>query len=190
MALRYTLAALATPSNDHALATPSPLIALRNATPSPIYTVTRVIDGDTVEIAMPSWRIRLAGLDNPEIRHPGRQPEPAGYLCRAALIGLCLNHEVMVYPDPAQPALDAWGRHIAFLALTPSRVDVGEALIRAGWAWPTPWHKSIAQALYRQALRFALEAHVGLWSDTLPVPRGAHAERILRRFAKDPPHTS
>lgn len=76
-------------------------------------TVTRVVDGDTVELA-DGRTIRLLGIDTPEV-YGGQEcwgPE-ASQFARKTLA----NKTVGLVTDPTQDAVDRYGRTLAYLVL-------------------------------------------------------------------------
>ena len=92
-------------------------------------TVTRVIDGDTLEarIGLRRERVRLIGIDAPE---RGRC-----YADRAAsrLTTLALNKRVLLRGDPTQQTRDRYGRLLAYVDVA-GVADAGALLIAGGYA--------------------------------------------------------
>jgi endonuclease YncB( thermonuclease family) len=61
--------------------------------------VTKVADGDTLTIVTPEGtklKVRLYGIDTPEIRHNVRQGQPYGEEAKQALTALTLGKKVKV----------------------------------------------------------------------------------------------
>ena len=98
--------------------------------PQPAGTVLRgrcyVIDGDTIEIN--NIRIRLAGIDAPELDHPW------GRKSKSALIQLCMGQTVTARFKPVL----SYDRRVAECFLPDGR-DLAAELVRIGLAldWPT-----------------------------------------------------
>lgn len=101
----------------------------------------RVIDGDTIDC--PSGRVRLARIDAPELaghcrrgRHCAPGDGPASKAALSRLVGRSLRCVPVPYRDGARTAYDRYGRMVAHCYAGP--VDVGEAMVRGGWAvrWP------------------------------------------------------
>lgn len=94
--------------------------------------VTHVSDGDTLWIkpanGSAARKVRLLGLDAPEICQPG------GVAARAALRDLVADQPVQVRVN----FQDSFGRDLAHL-LVAGR-DVGALLVGAGHAWASRWH--------------------------------------------------
>jgi micrococcal nuclease len=93
-------------------------------------TVLRAVDGDTVDIRDDQrrrLRIRLLGVDAPEVHRPGWSvgcwgPEAARY-AQDMLVG----QRVAVVSDPTQDRVDRYGRTLAYLDLADGRDFAVEA---------------------------------------------------------------
>jgi len=97
-------------------------------------TVIRVVDGDTIDLAVDlgfrvtfTDRVRLVGVDAPEIRAPTFD---AGRAARTWLDNLILGRPVTI--ESHKPATDKYGRWLVTMRL--DGVDVGAALVDAGHA--------------------------------------------------------
>ena len=90
-----------------------PIAVSRADDPDLTATVLRVVDGDTVDVVDDSrgrLRIRLIGVDSPEVHKPGYGigcwgPE-ASEFARSALTG----QRVAIFTDPSQDTHDRYGR--------------------------------------------------------------------------------
>lgn len=99
--------------------------------------VLRVVDGDTFEARVAIWpglevttKVRLRGIDAPEMRSPchgGRERAEAARSALAALLG-----EGRVGLRSVGP--DKYGGRVVAAAFTTSTPDLGKALIEAGHA--------------------------------------------------------
>ena len=131
-------------------------------------TVTSVYDGDTITVQTDEGakRVRLAGIDAPEIK------QPFGPESRDALRQSVLNQTVTV--DTMKR--DRYGRAVGTVLL--NREDVNLKQVSAGLAWVyTEYIKELSQevqALYRAAEKAANDARIGLWSDLEPVAPWNH----------------
>jgi micrococcal nuclease len=132
--------------------------------------VTRVVDGDTVDVAGHGGtpqRVRLLGIDAPETAHDGAAAacgadEAAAGLRRLLPVGTT----VTVTPDPAPGATDKYGRTLAYMA-APDTPDVALALLRAGLveAWtPAGEPRPARWASYTAAQLAAQTRHTGSWA--------------------------
>jgi micrococcal nuclease len=96
--------------------------------------VERVIDGDTL-LLRDGQRLRLIGIDAPEMRHDGRGPEPYAREARAALVDLSSGPDTkkLVEVQYGQSPRDRYGRGLAHLFLA-NRDNVQASLLRRGLA--------------------------------------------------------
>lgn len=98
--------------------------------PDTVSGTARVIDGDTLEVA--GTRVRLAGIDAPELQQRCRDGAPCGWQARQHLAGLILGHGGRV--RCTIEGADIYGRSLAACRVGPH--DLGEAMVRAGHAIP------------------------------------------------------
>lgn len=94
-------------------------------------TVQRIVDGDTIEVRLVSGRrerIRLIGIDTPELSPPGC----FGAEARAAAHRLAYRKRVRIVGDRTQATRDRYGRLLAYVVL-PSGTDLGRQLIAGGF---------------------------------------------------------
>jgi micrococcal nuclease len=124
-------------------------------------TVTRVVDGDTVEIS-PSVEglstVRLIGVDTPET-HSGTQPygPEASDFTRQRLEGKEVSLELDV------EKVDPYGRLLAYVYL-PDGEMFNETLVEEGYAQVATFPPNVKyQDHFLQAQREAREANRGLW---------------------------
>lgn len=128
--------------------------------------VVRVVDGDTVDVApldfdgtlLPQFRVRLAGIDAPEIVARRGAPEDDGW--RAAnLPGIAARlHLMNIVGDraakikPTRAWTDPYGRVIA--RMRKGDVDVGCAMLDAGHAkvWTDYRRRMLKEVLAQQSL--------------------------------------
>lgn len=119
-----------------------------------------VKDGDTLEIMRGRTQVvvRLYGVDCPELG------QAFGRRAREATSSLAFGKEVTV----REVSRDPYGRSVASVTL-PGGQDLGEALIKQGFAW---WYRKYAPRLnaYRLAEETARDALLGLWRDANPTP--------------------
>jgi endonuclease YncB( thermonuclease family) len=93
-------------------------------------TVTSVVDGDTVRVQLaggPSLEVQLIGIDMPELDGCGGV-EATDYMKQVAL-----GRNVTLVDDPTQPSVDQSGRSLFYLDRDDG-LDVGQEMLRAGWA--------------------------------------------------------
>ncbi|MFZ4482039.1 MAG: thermonuclease family protein [Rhodoferax sp.] len=106
--------------------------------------VTYVTDGDTLWVQPdeggPARKLRMRGLDAPEICQPG------GEAARDSLAQLALNQRVNAYIVTDDP----WGRGLATISLDGK--DLGAEMVRAGHAWSYGWRGRPAAYAAEEAL--------------------------------------
>lgn len=129
--------------------------------------VTRVIDGDTldVEASGGTQRVRLADIDAPE------RAQPFGRVCGRNLARLAEGRTVSVRPVAGRP-IDRHGRIVAYVEL--DSVDLNLRQIETGCAWHAieyaQGHQSREDfARYAAAQLRARRDRAGLWIDGDPV---------------------
>jgi len=126
--------------------------------------VVAVLDGDTVEVldaAQTRHRVRLAGIDAPEME------QPFGDRAKAYLLALAGGKRVEVLALER----DAYGRDVG--KLLADRREINLAMVREGHAW---WYRTYAaeqsqvdRVLYEAAEAKARAGRIGLWQDPDPI---------------------
>ena len=114
--------------------------------------VTRVVDGDTIDVSLSRGpiRVRLAGADAPE------HDQPWGPQATAALRSRVLNREVELVPVDQ----DRYDRMVAHVCVGPE--DVGATLITQGDAWA--YRRYLEDPSYCAYEGIARAARRGVWS--------------------------
>ena len=122
--------------------------------------MTRVVDGDSVELSMDgkTVRVRMLCLDAPEYG------QAFGSAARRHLAALIRDEAVLV----EEGERDRYDRLLAKLYPLDGDTSLNWQMVRDGYAWDNqlfPCGKA-----YRQAERSARADSVGLWRDNNPVP--------------------
>jgi micrococcal nuclease len=125
--------------------------------------VTRVVDGDTVEVEFDGreFDVRLIGIDTPETVKPGAPvecfgPEASAYT-RDRLEGRTVRLEFDV------ERLDPFDRTLAYVWLGEELFN--ETLVREGYALVTTFPPNVRYVEhFRDAVRLARDQGLGLWS--------------------------
>jgi micrococcal nuclease len=156
---------------DSPLATPVPTTAV----PGPVdanATVEFVVDGDTVDVVVDGReeRVRLTGIDTPELAHDASETRPA-------TIGECFGEEARAFVTALLPvgtpvrlerdivARDDYGRMLAYVYRAADGIFVNYEIVRQGYAQPLTIPPNVTFAdLMVQAARDAEADDVGLWS--------------------------
>jgi endonuclease YncB( thermonuclease family) len=149
--------------------------------PPPTARVTRsdavlvrsVVDGDTLDVVS-FGRVRLLGIDAPELGVGYDTPAPFAREARERLIQLTLHRWVRLEQEGA--ALDVYNRHLAYV-VTEDGVCVNAALVRDGLA-----RVSARQPLTRlqELQRAEAEAQAfrrGMWGSAPQIPAPSYTGR-------------
>ncbi|MGE5582361.1 MAG: thermonuclease family protein [Bacillota bacterium] len=129
------------------------------------YTVTRVIDGDTIELEQ-LGKVRYIGVNTPELHHPIKGVEPYGFEAAIANKKLVLGKKVKLEYDVGRR--DKYGRILAYVYV--GSIFVNAYLVQAGFAQIMTIPPNVKYAtLFRQLQREAQAANRGLWGKVEPV---------------------
>lgn len=123
--------------------------------------VTRVVDGDTIEVRYSGKevRVRLWGIDTPEWEQP--HSREARDFTRRHLAGRRVDLEVRTR--------DSHGRLVAMVMVDGRSFN--EELVRQGWAWVhIHYCKEPVCRKWRRLEKEARDAGRGLWRQSHPVP--------------------
>lgn len=117
--------------------------------------VSRVIDGDTLEIRFNSkkLRVRIYGIDAPELK------QKFGKESKARLVSLVQGRRVNIVPKNR----DKYGRMVA--AVKFGGKDVGREMVARGWAWADDYFTRV----YLKEQKIAMSENRGLWQDKKPM---------------------
>jgi micrococcal nuclease len=135
-------------------------------TPSNLYAVTQVVDGDTIKVSIDGSvkTVRLIGIDTPETVDP-RKPvqcfgEEASNKAKAILSGKKVRLEV----DSTQGDLDKYQRLLRYVFLEDATF-FNKLMITEGYAHEYTYDTAYTyQADFRAAEKLARESKVGLWN--------------------------
>ena len=130
--------------------------------------VVRVADGDTLTVATRDGtrvKVRLYGIDAPEVRHERTPGQAGGAEARQALKSLTLGRTVRVDVVEA----DAHGRTVG--VVFEAGVNINLAMVREGWAWAYRRYLATPYASeFIEAEREARAKRLGLWRQPNPLP--------------------
>jgi micrococcal nuclease len=139
-----------------------------------IATVIYVADGDTFDIDMPDGRrpktrIRLWGVDCPEISHEEGVPdahfgrESADFV-QEHLVG----RQVRIALDPNRTPRGKYGRLLAYVYLEDTGEMLNELLIAEGLAYADRRFKHAMKQRFIKIEKRAMKAGIGLWETVTP----------------------
>jgi len=144
-------------------------VGLTAAAPAELTGFARVVDGDTFSLG--AERVRLWGVDAPEGRQVCQDGQGRGYACgdvaRDQLSRLIGGQAVRCEVRDR----DSYGRAVA--RCLAGSTDLGEAMVRAGWAVD---YVQFSRGAYASAEVEARRARRGLWAGRFETPSTWRAE--------------
>jgi endonuclease YncB( thermonuclease family) len=155
-------------------------IGLAAAAPAHVTGPARVVDGDTFSVG--AERVRLWGVDAPEGRQVCQNDQGKAYACgdvaRDQLVGLIGRRAVRCEVRDRDP----YGRAVA--QCLAGSTDLGEAMVRAGWAVD---YVQFSRGAYASAEVEARRARRGLWAGRFETPSTWRVEARQARPAPAEP---
>lgn len=137
--------------------------SLPTSTPTSTITtvkVTRVVDGDTIEIEGGKV-VRYIGIDTPELVHPSKPIQCYAKEASTKNKELVLNKEVRLEKDISET--DKYGRLLRYIWVGETLIN--ELLVREGYAQSSSYPPDIKyQNRFIEAQKIAREEKKGLWS--------------------------
>jgi len=124
--------------------------------------VTRIIDGDTLEVIYGELpvMIRLAHIDCPE----KRGSQPYGNAAKKVLSDLCFGQNIKIEFTGDK---DRNGRYICVI-YNPEGLNINKEMVRLGMAWH--YKKYSTDKEYAELESEARKNKIGLWLDINPIP--------------------
>jgi len=126
--------------------------------PLPLVGHAEAVDGDTLRLGR--TRIRLAGLDAPELRQTCTDASGGSWPCGAAARDFVVDQLRSGDVSCAPSGRDIYRRTLA--ACTIAGIDLGHAIVDAGWA--------VAELPYAGEEGDARAAKRGIWAGTFEPP--------------------
>jgi micrococcal nuclease len=134
---------------------------------SPEYhQVVKVVDGDTIDVMIDgkTERLRLIGINTPEVVDPQKPVECFGPEASANAERLLAGQEVRIAADPSQDDRDIYGRLLRYVWRQDGLFYNLEA-IKDGFAREYTFKKPYQYQLeFRTAQKLARENNAGLWA--------------------------
>jgi len=127
--------------------------------------VRRVIDGDTIVVAMAgrTETIRLIGVNTPETHHPTKPVECFGPEA-AAHTTMLLPAGTDVWVERDVESRDRYGRLLGYVHRSSDGLFVNLDLVAGGWAMSYPFPPNTTfEARFAEAANTARTASLGLW---------------------------
>src|SRR5688572_869541 len=147
------------------LATPS-MAAQSQPRPDKTFVVRFVVDGDTLEVAG-AGRVRLLGIDAPELGSGFETPAPFAREARERLVSLAGRQWVRLERDDQKK--DSYGRALAYVFRTDGRM-LNTEMLRAGLARVSARQSLRRLGELRRAEEEAQRARRGVWGERPLIP--------------------
>ena len=135
--------------------------------------VRAVIDGDTIDVTA-YGRVRLLGIDAPELGHGFDTAAPFGTEARDRLASLVLHRWVRLEQDGVP--LDAYNRHLAFV-IREDGMFVNAALVRDGLARVSARRPLSRLDELTRAQADAQAFRRGMWGGAPKIPAAGYTRR-------------
>jgi micrococcal nuclease len=130
------------------------------------YTVSSVVDGDTVKINMDGKieTLRLIGLDTPETVDPRKVVQCFGKEASNKAKELLVGKKVRIETDPSQGSKDKYNRMLAYIYLE-NGLFYNKYMIEQGYAHEYTYNIPYKyQSEFKEAVKKAQDSKLGLWS--------------------------
>lgn len=123
--------------------------------------VQQVVDGDSLRL-VDGRKVRLIGINSPELGRDGKSDEPLAVKARDALKKIIATHTITLKMGPDKT--DRYGRKLAYVIL-PDGSSAGEKMLRMGLATTIAIPPNVGHlARYRQAEDAARQQRIGIWA--------------------------
>lgn len=132
---------------------------------STVATVVAVVDGDTIDVKTSTGeeRVRLIGIDTPEISRDGGADDCYAQEARTYLDQLVYGHDVELVSDPTQADADQYGRLLRHVLIEGQ--SAAQLAIEAGAGTEYTYDSSYdRRSDYLAAQDRARDTGAGLWS--------------------------
>lgn len=133
-----------------------------------LVKVVKVVDGDTIDVDIngQTTRLRLIGLDTPEVVDPRKPVQCFGREASNKAKELLSGQSVGLEIDQSQGESDKYGRLLRYVYLADGR-SFNKLMIAEGYAYEYTYNLPYRyQAEYKEAQRSAQQAKRGLWADS------------------------
>ncbi|MCL4367200.1 thermonuclease family protein [Patescibacteria group bacterium] len=136
-----------------------------NLSGSSLYLVSRVIDGDTIELSN-GIKVRYIGIDAPETVDPRRPVGCFGREANQENKKLVEGKQVILKKDISE--VDSFGRWLRYVYLPNNNQEdlfINDYLVRSGYAWAATYPPDVQFApQFLEAEQYARVNSLGLWS--------------------------
>lgn len=137
------------------------LFCVLTAVADEVVTVRQVTDGDSLRLT-DGRKVRLIGINAPELGRDGKADEPLAAPARDRLKALIGDQTVTLETGPDR--FDRYGRLLAYVKL-PNGKSAGESLLQQGLASVIAIAPNLAHlGQYRRAEAIARQQRIGIWA--------------------------
>jgi len=140
--------------------------AAPDAALGPLFSVTSIVDGDTIIVSKngKEEKVRLLGIDTPEVDETRGPVECFGKEASEKTASLLTGQSVYLETDPTQAERDKYDRLLAYV-YTQDGALVNKILVEGGYAREFTYDKPYTyQADFQVAEKSARDDKRGLWS--------------------------
>lgn len=134
---------------------------------SAIYPVTKVVDGDTIDVDINGEivRLRLIGINTPETVDPRKPVECFGKEASAAAKEILTGKKVRLEADPSQTDRDKYDRLLRYVFLEDG-TNFNELMVVRGYAYEYTYDLPYKyQKEFKAAQKYAEANKKGMWAD-------------------------
>lgn len=141
------------------------LANLLQTTQPGLYRVVKVDDGDTITVTSSGVeeRVRLIGIDTPELHHPEKPVQCFAEAARQFTASLINFNDVRLEADPEDDNRDLYGRLLRYVYL-PDGTLVNAEVIKQGYGFAYTSFPFIKKEPFLQYERIARLEMRGLWA--------------------------
>ncbi len=182
-----TLGVVCTRSADRPVSEPTPSADIARYHDRS-FRVARIVDGDTLDIdapdgAKPLTRIRLWGVDTPEVVGRERGDMHFGPEASAFAKRILAGREVHVVLSPKRTR-GKYGRLLAYVFLTRGGPMFNERLLEEGYAYADLRFRHHYYDRFKRIENQARRSGIGLWADITPEKMPGWKQRFERSNVK------
>lgn len=165
--LFQTLTGFSTYQKDLLKKVPTPTQITLQEEQNQFYPVVKVVDGDTIDVRIEQnvARVRLIGIDTPEVVDPRKPVQCFGKEASDKAKGILTGKSVRLESDPTQGDKDKYGRLLRYVFLEDGTL-FNKLMIEQGYAHEYTYHSNPYkyQLEFIAAERSAREQNLGLWN--------------------------
>jgi micrococcal nuclease len=141
------------------------LLSLFLATTPQTASVVTVHDGDTITVRVGGHteKIRLVGIDSPELQDERQPYRDAGYAARNYARSRLGGETVILEAEPRQGDRDAYGRLLRYVILDDG-TNINEEMVRKGYAHVFDKFNFTLKPRFKAAEADAKHEKLGVWA--------------------------